>query len=67
MILKSLLRSIHISIQEGSRLWKISETTMNTVLHAFCLDEVDETLNLTRLTVFGNYVVLPRPTLKNTH
>lgn len=35
----------------------VSDTKLETVLHGFCLDETDETLNLTRLTVFGNYVL----------
>jgi len=35
----------------------ITDAAMSTALHGFCLDEVDETLNLTRIALFGNYAV----------
>lgn len=35
----------------------VTDTGMRTVYHGFCLDEVDETLNVTRITAFGKYAV----------
>ncbi len=35
----------------------VADAKLDTVLYGFCLDEIDETLNLTRLTAFGNYVL----------
>jgi len=35
----------------------VLDAKMEKVLHGFCLDEADETLNLTRIAAIGKYAV----------